>query len=227
MFAPQLTASLRARAAIRPRQGPGCGAARGSTVIDNLARAVHTAFQMKRGASLLVLFVLGAALLPSACANNVGDEECTPGADPDDKGDGCPYGDPGGPKIHEAACVTKLAPKGATECKTLTWATVYADLVATAPAGAGCADDGCHGQQNAGGIHLDKKDPTKALITLATYKGAQTTPYINTDKPELSWIRCSVEGTEGGGVPMPPAGMSKALSSEVATWVACKLPGAN
>jgi hypothetical protein len=181
---------------------------------------------MRRHALLLLLSVLASSAVLGACANNVGDEQCTPDTNLDDRGDDCPYGEPGGPKVMEPQCNTpQKLPKSAECKKALTWTTLYPKLVAEqSKGGGGCADSGCHGA-GAGGITLTKKDAAGALSTLEFYGGAELTPYIDLQHPQFSWIACNAFSKEGGGIPMPPpSGMQKTLADEVNLWVACGTP---
>jgi hypothetical protein len=177
-------------------------------------------------ATSILFAALAAAAVLGACANNVGDEECTPDTNPDDRSDGCPYGEPGGPKVTESQCNTpQKDPKSAACKQALAWPNLYKKLVAEqSTGGGGCADAGCHGA-GAGGITLTKKDAVGALNTLQTYVGAELTPYIDTQHPQFSWIACNAFSKEGGGVPMPPpSGLQKPLADEVELWVACGAP---
>ena len=181
---------------------------------------------MRRNASVFLLSVLALAAVLGACADQPGDEECTPDTNLDDRSDGCPYGEPGGPKVSETQCNTpQKAPKSAACKQVLTWPKLYQKLVAEQSAGGGgCADAGCHGA-GAGGITLKKNDAAGAFNTLEFYAGAELSPYIDTQRPQLSWIACNAFSKEGGGVPMPPpSGMQKSLANEVELWVACGIP---
>ena len=191
-----------------------------------MARRVQHSTKMRRKASVLLLSVLASATVLGACANDVGDEQCTPDTVLADRTDDCPYGQPGGPKVSEPQCNTPQKPPKSAECKkALTWDTLYPKLVAEqSKGGGGCADSGCHGA-GAGGITLSKKDAAGALNTLQFYGGSELTTYIDRQNPQFSWIVCNAFSEAGGGIPMPPpSGMQKTLADEIELWVACGTP---
>lgn len=70
-----------------------------------MARSTHFSRETRasRGRRSLILTAAIALASLGGC-NNVGDAICPQGTNPDDTGDDCPYGPPGGPRIHEEGC---------------------------------------------------------------------------------------------------------------------------
>ncbi|MDI1476749.1 hypothetical protein [Polyangium sp. y55x31] len=170
----------------------------------------------------LALFPVLALAAFAGCQISVGDQACTEQSIVNDKDDACPYGPPGGPKVRETGCpeLTILDPSACTTAPT--WAEVYSIL--TGPS-AGCTIGGCHGAApGARGIFLSADSSDAFYDELKGYSGAQGYPYINEEDPSRSWILCNLQGTPGGGAPMPPpSGLSDADYAIIEQWALCGL----
>jgi uncharacterized membrane protein YgcG len=168
--------------------------------------------------------VLGLAAF-GAC-NNVGDAICPYGTNPDDHADGCPYGPPGGPRVHEEGCPDISQMTGAM-CS-LSWRNDIWPLLnnPAAPPGQACGKAGvCHGTgANAGGLALPADDPVKSFNVLKAYTPQQGYPYINDSAPGHTWILCNLQGTKGGRSPMPQAPnfpLGQPILDKVKVWAQC------
>jgi hypothetical protein len=176
---------------------------------------------------------LSAASL-AGCPNNTRDSHCTPG-ETDPETTDCIYaGDGLGPDVVEPPCepVTGDAP---AVCPTF-----YDVLdVFNDPARGNCSSSTCHGsaasettapQDN---IYLPFEDPDLFYDGLLASNGSIGSPYLVADDPSTganealgSWLVCNVEGTPGGGYPMPPpSGLLAASDVElVKDWLRCGAP---
>jgi hypothetical protein len=175
----------------------------------------------RRGrATLLTAAVVAALALASlGGCNNVGDAICPQGTNPDDTGDGCPYGPPGGPRIHEEGCPDIAQISGAM-CN-ISWRNdVWPLLNAATPAGSGCGIVGCHAS-GAGGLTLPADDPEASFKLLKAYSPQTGYPYINDTAPGHTWILCNLHGDKGGRSLMPPTKMSEATYATVKLWAQC------
>lgn len=175
-----------------------------------------------RFASALVL--LAALLAPGfAGCLDVGDQICTESDVATDKDDRCPYGPPGGPKVPGGDCPIVVQESDPTQCDGITWAdSVYPILVD--PLLGNCSSTGCHGEEpGARGVYVPEGDPQKGFDELSAYTNAQQLPYINIADPARSWLVCNIEGSPGGGSPMPkPSGLTDAAAiATIRQWVAC------
>ncbi len=151
--------------------------------------------------------------------NNVGDAICPQGTNPDDTSDGCPYGPPGGPRIHEEGCPDIAQISGAM-CNVSWRNDIWPLLNAQAPNGSGCGIVGCHGS-GVGGLTLPTDDPEKSFSVLKAYSPQQGYPYINDAAPGHTWILCNLHGDKGGRSLMPPTKMSEATYAKVKLWAQC------
>ena len=174
-----------------------------------------------RGARLRRTTLLTAAIALASLGgcNNVGDAICPQGTNPDDTGDSCPYGPPGGPRIHEEGCPDIPQISGAM-CN-ISWRNdVWPLLNAATPAGSGCGINGCHAS-GAGGLTLPADDPEKSFSVLKAYSPQQGYPYISDTAPGHTWILCNIHGDKGGRSLMPPMQMSEATYATVKLWAQC------
>ena len=171
----------------------------------------------RRGLSSLLTAAIALASL-GGC-NGVGDAICPQGTPPDDTGDGCPYGPPGGPRIYEEGCPDIPQISGAT-CN-LSWREdIWPLLNGLAPAGQGCGISGCHGS-GAGGLTLPTEDAAKSFSVLKAYSPQQGYPYISDSAPGHTWILCNLHGDKGGRSLMPPTKMDQATFEKVKLWAQC------
>jgi hypothetical protein len=171
----------------------------------------------RRGRTLLLTATIALASL-GGC-NNVGDAICPQGTNPDDTSDGCPYGPPGGPRIHEEGC-PDIAQVSDASC-TVSWRNdIWPLLNANAPTGQGCGIMGCHGS-GAGGLTLPMDDAAQSFKVLKAYSPQQGYPYINDSAPGHTWILCNLHGDKGGRSLMPPTKMDQAMFDQVKLWAQC------
>ena len=159
------------------------------------------------------------ALASLGGCNNVGDAICPQGTNPDDTGDGCPYGPPGGPRIHEEGCPDIAQITGAM-CAVSWRNDIWPLLNAQAPMGSSCGATGCHGS-GAGGLTLPSDDPEKSFSVLKAYSPQQGYPYINDAAPGHTWILCNLHGDKGGRSLMPPTKGADATYDKVKLWAQC------
>lgn len=174
-----------------------------------------------RVARLCRTTVLTAALALASLGgcNNVGDAICPVGTNPDDTGDGCPYGPPGGPRIHEEGC-PDITPLAGAMC-TVSWSNeLWPLLNAGAPMGSGCGSVGCHGS-GVGGLTLPVDDAAKSFNVLKAYSPQQGYPYLDDSAPGHTWILCNLHGDKGGRSLMPPTKMDDATFAKVKLWAQC------
>src|SRR5262245_49997369 len=110
--------------------------------------------------SYVAALCLAGSAAVASCYN--GDQSCAEAYNPNDLGDHCPYGPPGGPKpgAFPSDCPT-IQPLDATACAGVTWAPIYALLLA--PESGNCTNAGksCHTNQ-IGDVDafLDPANPT-------------------------------------------------------------------
>jgi|GEM_PF-5967480 len=171
-------------------------------------------------AGLLLLFA-HAMTFAQGCHIDIGDPSCAEGVNFYDKDDACPYGPPGGPRVHESACPDIPQEADPLNC-TASWSDVYA--LFTGPVG-NCALNGCHGSAPGGrGVLLPLENPNAFYDELKAYRGSQGYPYINESDPAHSWILCNLAGLPGGGAPMPPpSGFGEADFALIQNWAVCGL----
>ena len=164
--------------------------------------------------------LLAAAIaLASLGGCSVGDAICPQGTVSDDTSDSCPYGPPGGPRIHEEGCPDIAQISGAT-CN-LSWREdIWPLLNGLAPPGQGCGISGCHGS-GAGGLTLPTEDAVKSFSVLKAYSPQQGYPYINDSAPAHTWILCNLHGDKGGRSLMPPTKMDQTTFDTVKLWAQC------
>ncbi|MEO5731022.1 MAG: hypothetical protein ABI134_06815 [Byssovorax sp.] len=166
-----------------------------------------------------MLLTAAIALASLGGCNDVGDAICPQGTNPDDTADGCPYGPPGGPRIHEDGCPDIPQISGAM-C-TVSWRSdIWPLLNEQAPEGQGCGVSGCHGS-GAGGLTLPTDDAAKSFSTLKAYSPQVGYPYINDAAPGHTWILCNLHGDKGGRSLMPPTKMEQATYDKVKLWAQC------
>jgi hypothetical protein len=187
------------------------------------------------------LCLAGSASIAS-CYN--GDQSCGEAYNPNDLGDHCPYGPPGGPKpgAFEPDC-PRLEPLTGTACDTVTWAAVHARMVD--PTSGNCADptQGCHTNPLVGlGSFVDPANPandSKAFLNAMagftgkfgvdypTVDGTDLVPRLYYDRaaPHLSWWPCNLRGDAGNLMPKYQARMAPADIDLLETWLACGAPG--
>lgn len=171
----------------------------------------------RQGLSLLLTAAIALASL-GGC-NDVGDAICPQGTNPDDTGDDCPYGPPGGPRINEDGCPDIAQISDAT-CNVSWRNDIWPRLNANAPPGQGCGINGCHGS-GAGGLTLPLDDAAKSFNVLKAYSPQQGYPYINDSAPAHTWILCNLNGDKGGRSLMPPTKMDQATFDAVKLWAQC------
>jgi hypothetical protein len=185
-----------------------------------MLRSTHLSRESRGGRRGFPLLLTAAIALASlGGCNNVGDAICPQGTNPDDTSDGCPYGPPGGPRIHEEGCPDIAQISDAT-C-TVSWRNdIWPLLNAQAEAGQGCGITGCHGS-GVGGLTLPMDDAAKSFNVLKAYSPQQGYPYINDGAPGHTWILCNLHGDKGGRSLMPPTKMNQATFDKVKLWAQC------
>jgi hypothetical protein len=185
-----------------------------------MARSTHFSRETRagRGRRSLLLTVAIALASLGGC-NNVGDAICPQGTNPDDTGDGCPYGPPGGPRIHEEGCPDIAQITGAM-CSVSWRNDIWPLLNAQAPMGSSCGMTGCHGS-GAGGLTLPSDDPEKSFSVLKAYSPQVGYPYINDAAPGHTWILCNLHGDKGGRSLMPPTKGADPTYEKVKLWAQC------
>lgn len=192
----------------------------------------------------LCLAVSGAL---ASCYN--GDQSCAEAYNPNDLGDHCPYGPPGGPKVGDFpdGCpkLTALDPADPA-CTGVTWATVHAMMID--PDRGNCVGNGCHQNNGIGGIDslvADPQNPTDPadtglamLDSLSIFAGNYGTAYPNVvganavprlyydrDQPERSWWHCNLKGDAGSLMPRGKLRLGATDIELLETWLACGAPG--
>lgn len=166
---------------------------------------------------------LGAAIA-GGCTTDVGDQYCTEESVATDKDDHCPYGPPGGPKVAGGGCPPIVI--DTTQCGP-TWEGDIFPLFKD-PTRGNCTASGCHGAEpGAKGIYMPPNDAQASYIELKGYVNTLQAPYLSDEDPTRAWLLCNLEGTNGGGSPMPPpSGLAPAELGLVQQWAACgMLPG--
>lgn len=187
------------------------------------------------------LFLAG-SLAVSSCYN--GDQSCAEAYNPNDLGDHCPYGPPGGPKpgAFPADCPSIPDPDPA-QCATVTWPTVHAMLLDPVKGNCTNAGNGCHTNAIAGVASLvadplnpnDPADTGEALLDgLAVYVGnfgnayptvvdndAVPRLYYDREAPERSWWLCNLKGDAGSLMPQGKPRLSEQDIALLQLWLAC------
>jgi hypothetical protein len=181
---------------------------------------------------------LGASAAVASCYN--GDQSCGEAYNPNDLGDHCPYGPPGGPKPGDfpSDCPT-IEKLPAAECAGVTWPAVYALLLS--PQSGNCTSGGkaCHTNQ-IGDIApfvdpVTPEDGGKAFLdALAKFNGsfgnayptikdnnAVARLYYDRESPELSWWLCNLQGDAGSLMPSGKPRMTEADVLLLEQWLAC------
>ncbi|MBK8258316.1 MAG: hypothetical protein IPK82_37315 [Polyangiaceae bacterium] len=164
---------------------------------------------------------LGVSLAISACYN--GDQSCSEAYNPNDFGDHCPYGPPGGPKLtgeNAPKCpeIAKLD-SASPECA-ITFTEVYARLDAADGGNCSNGGQGCHTGSIKGIASLNGEQAM--LDGLAVYKGEVGRKYFDPEEPLKSWWVCNLRGD--AGKLMPTGGTPKMKAADIALvekWLAC------
>jgi hypothetical protein len=172
---------------------------------------------------LLALSLAFAALVALAACDNVGDQICGEGTDPNNHDDQCPYGPPGGPKVTEDGCPD--IPQVSDASCTLSWRNDIWPALTTGAADSGslsCALAGCHGPTT---VLKLPEDAEQSYQVLKNYLGQQNYPYLSDKTPGHTWILCNLHGDKGGGQPMPQGTrLPDAVYQKVLQWAQCGEP---
>lgn len=186
------------------------------------------------------LSLAGSAAIAS-CYN--GDQSCAEAYNPNDLGDHCPYGPPGGPEPGGfAPDCPPLQKLDAASCAGVAWAPVYALLLSSQSGNCTNNGVGCHSNQ-VGKVApfvdpANVNDNGKALLdALAKFNGSfgnaypttkdnEAVPrlYYDRDAPEQSWWHCNLRGDAGSLMPSGKPRMTEADIQLLEQWLACGAP---
>ncbi len=177
----------------------------------------------------LALAVLVGLLCLSGC-DNVGDQLCPVGTNPDDLEDQCPYGPPNPPKNTSDTCPSiELLDPADPQCMTDDGmggqvAINFTQHIWPALLTAGtCSVAGCHGMGGKEPLLYD--DATQSYDVLSQYENkASRRLYINSTNPARAWILCNLDPDPNNKEKMPPQGLSAADYDLVKRWAACHQP---
>jgi hypothetical protein len=184
---------------------------------------------------------LAGSLAVASCYN--GDQSCSEAYNPNDLGDRCPYGPPGGPKpgAFPSGCPSIETLEGA-DCEGVTWAAVHARLLAPESGNCTNAGKGCHTNPIVDvAAFVDPANPASPmddgrlfLDALAKYTGtfgsayptvkdndAVPRLYYDRESPELSWWLCNLRGDAGSLMPSGKPRMSEEDIALLEKWLAC------
>lgn len=193
------------------------------------------------------LCLAGSAAVAS-CYN--GDQSCSEAYNPNDLGDHCPYGPPGGPKpgAFPSDCPNIDPITDDAVCGAATWDAVHAMLLDPKRGNCTNSGSGCHSIDGIGGVDAFVADPAnpndpadtgEALLdALAVYAGSFGAAYPNIvnndavprlyydrDAPAKSWWLCNLKGDAGT---LMPDGKPRLLQADVTLleqWLACGAKG--
>jgi len=187
-------------------------------------RAMYVAWRALTLASFLGLAGL------SGC-DDVGDQLCPVGTDPNDLGDKCPYGPAQEPQITDLGCPE--IPQTDVDCS-LSFANDVWPLLTTEAGNLGavsCVAGGCHAPPAGGNpdsyspprLYDDAAQTYDALLKVINKTSGE--PYISNTSPGKVWILCNLRGSKGGGARMPQGNPLPATAIEtVEKWASCGQP---